>query len=57
MTETGESEDTGGAVCETSEESATEAEDPDDEHLEDIPVGSGCVEVWEHLSESREDEE
>jgi hypothetical protein len=55
MTETGDSE--GGPVCETSEESLTESEEPDDEHLEDLPVGSGCVEVWEHLSENREDDD
>jgi hypothetical protein len=25
----------------------------DAEHLEDVPDGCGCAEVWEHLSERR----
>jgi len=25
----------------------------DRDHLEDIEEGAGCVEIWEHLSESR----
>ena len=25
-----------------------------DEHLQDLPDGSGCVEIWEQLSERRE---
>lgn len=31
-------------------------EDPaaDGEHLESLPDGCGCAEVWEHLSETRE---
>ncbi|WP_266076714.1 hypothetical protein [Haladaptatus caseinilyticus] len=32
----------------------------EDDHLEDVPDGSGCTEIWEHLSERRgrdEDEE
>ena len=31
-----------------------------DDHLSDVPDGSGCTEIWEHLSERRgsnEDEE
>ena len=27
-----------------------------DEHLEDIADGSGCTEIWEHLSEKRDEE-
>ncbi|MFC6988817.1 IclR family transcriptional regulator [Haloplanus sp. GCM10025708] len=26
----------------------------DDDHLADVPAGSGCTEIWEHLSERRE---
>ena len=26
-----------------------------DEHLADVPDGCGCAEVWEHLSEQREE--
>jgi hypothetical protein len=26
----------------------------DDDHLEDVPDGCGCAEVWEHLSDRRE---
>lgn len=29
-------------------------EDSSDEHLEDVPDGAGCTEIWEHLSETRE---
>lgn len=25
----------------------------DDDHLADLPDGSGCTEIWEHLSERR----
>ena len=24
-------------------------------HLEDVPDGAGCVEIWEHLSDEPED--
>lgn len=26
-----------------------------DDHLEDVDDGCGCAEVWEHLSEQRDD--
>ena len=32
---------------------ATEDEVQDDDHLSDVPVGAGCTEIWEHLSEQR----
>ena len=32
---------------------AEEREREDEEHLEEIPDGSGCTEIWEHLSERR----
>lgn len=36
-------------------------DEPDDEleagHLDDVEDGVGCTEIWEHLSESREDPE
>ncbi|MFC3960151.1 hypothetical protein [Halovivax cerinus] len=25
-------------------------------HLRDVPVGSGCTEIWEHLAERRDDD-
>jgi len=28
---------------------------PDTAHLDDVEDGCGCTEVWEHLSEERED--
>jgi len=37
-------------------ESETSA-DTADEHVEDIPDGCGCTEIWEHLSEQRATEE
>lgn len=29
----------------------------DDNHLSDVPDGSGCTEIWEHLSEERDDDD
>lgn len=26
-------------------------------HLHDVPAGSGCTEIWEHLAENRDDDE
>jgi hypothetical protein len=28
----------------------------DEDHLADVPDGCGCTEVWEHLSEQRDEE-
>lgn len=39
-------------------ESAAELDDADerhDAHLNDLEDGSGCTEIWEHLSERREE--
>ena len=30
-------------------------EDVDTSHLDDVDDGCGCAEVWEHLSEERDD--
>lgn len=35
-------------------ETTPEAED---DHLSDLADGSGCTEIWEHLSEQRGDDE
>ncbi|WP_277612882.1 hypothetical protein [Natrinema saccharevitans] len=32
-----------------------EGSDRDDGHLEDVEVGAGCTEIWEHLAEEREE--
>ncbi|MFC6954156.1 hypothetical protein [Halorubellus litoreus] len=29
--------------------------DRDDAHLRDVDPGAGCTEIWEHLSETRDD--
>jgi len=29
--------------------------EPEQEHLSDVEDGCGCTEVWEHLSEQREE--
>ncbi|WP_438267284.1 hypothetical protein [Halorubellus salinus] len=29
--------------------------DRDDAHLRDVEPGAGCTEIWEHLSETRDD--
>ncbi|WP_276260148.1 hypothetical protein [Haloglomus litoreum] len=34
---------------------ATEGDD-DTAHLDDLPDGSGCAEVWEYVSEERDDD-
>lgn len=26
-----------------------------DDHLEDVPEGAGCTEIWEHLSRERDE--
>ncbi|SDN01654.1 hypothetical protein SAMN04487949_3177 [Halogranum gelatinilyticum] len=31
-----------------------DADDRHDDHLRDLEDGSGCTEIWEHLSERRE---
>ena len=28
----------------------------DDAHLDDIPDGAGCTEIWEHLSDDPDEE-
>ena len=35
---------------------SSEAEDADDIH-ENLPDGSGCAEIWEHLSNLRDERE
>lgn len=34
-------------------EAEAEAEVDDEYRLDDLPDGSGCAEIWDHLSESR----
>lgn len=41
----------------TQEETESDREDTVNEHLESIPDGSGCTEIWEHLSQQRTDGE
>lgn len=31
------------------------SDDRDDAHLDDLEVGAGCTEIWEHLAETREE--
>jgi hypothetical protein len=43
----------------TDEETGTDADtaehdDVDTTHLDDVEAGAGCTEIWEHLSERRE---
>ena len=37
-------------------EATSKADDPDRAHLADIEDGCGCTEVWEHMSENRDDD-
>jgi hypothetical protein len=32
-----------------------EERERDDAHLQDVEPGAGCTEIWEHLSETREE--
>ena len=34
-----------------------EREEIDTSHLDDVEDGCGCTEIWEHLSENREEAE
>ncbi|ELZ13062.1 hypothetical protein NP511_16290 [Natrinema thermotolerans] len=43
-------------MSDTAESGGSDEEsDRDDGHLEDVDVGAGCTEIWEHLAEERED--
>lgn len=46
-----------GAVADAAmtEPATTTDEERDDDHLRDVEEGAGCAEIWEHLSESREE--
>lgn len=39
------------STCEADEERPHERDD----HLSDVEDGAGCTEIWEHLSEQREE--
>ncbi|MBX0288147.1 hypothetical protein EGH22_17595 [Halomicroarcula sp. F28] len=34
----------------------SKADDTDRAHLQDIEDGCGCTEIWEHMSENRDEE-
>lgn len=34
-----------------------ESRDRDDAHLRDVEPGAGCTEIWEHLSEDRDEQD
>jgi hypothetical protein len=51
-------------MTENSEVVTTASEETDDDeaadarnHLSDVEPGAGCTEIWEHLSETRDDAE
>ncbi|WP_207592201.1 hypothetical protein [Halomontanus rarus] len=39
-------------ITETDTEEDTDREDA---HLDDVEVGAGCTEIWEHLAEQRDE--
>lgn len=39
----------------TEQDAATEDVERNDDHLDGIEEGAGCTEIWEHLSEQREE--
>lgn len=43
----------GGPPTQDPEDEPTNDEDADQEQFADLPDGSGCIEIWEHLSEQR----
>ncbi|ADB60117.1 hypothetical protein Htur_1226 [Haloterrigena turkmenica DSM 5511] len=45
---------TDSAVTATDDQEA-EA-DTDTDHLDEVPDGAGCVEIWEKISEARDDD-
>ncbi|WP_259371275.1 MULTISPECIES: hypothetical protein [Halostella] len=40
----------------TTQEPDEEEEEQVDDHLADVEEGAGCTEIWEHLSERRNDD-
>lgn len=50
-----ESEANGGSSDRRS--GGEQSEQRDDEHLQDLPDGSGCTEIWEHIAERRADDD
>ena len=46
-----------GCVAGGSDDSPRDKDDSvpgeDDSHLDDVPVGAGCTEIWEHLADRR----
>ena len=37
---------------------AEQSKEPrEDDHLQDVPDGAGCTEIWEHLSDRRDEED
>ncbi|WP_254766474.1 hypothetical protein [Salinilacihabitans rarus] len=37
------------------ERAEEEEAERDDDHLDDVAVGAGCTEIWEHLAERRDE--
>ncbi|WP_311173913.1 hypothetical protein [Halobellus ordinarius] len=40
---------------EPDDDAAEESDDDEYSHLKDLSDGAGCTEIWEHLSDSREE--
>lgn len=61
MTGAGEAageEAAGGRAPESADSDAADDEEAvEDEHLQDVPAGAGCTDIWEHLSEERRDDD
>lgn len=45
----------GDADDESAADTANETADDDYDHLKSLDDGAGCTEIWEHLSENRDD--
>jgi len=51
-----EREESAAADSPTDADASGDDESDDSAHLGSLPDGAGCAEVWEHLSENRDDE-
>ena len=50
-----DTEDATDDVEDATEDVDDERDERDDAHLRDVEPGAGCTEIWEHLSENRDE--
>ncbi|WP_435349706.1 hypothetical protein [Haloarchaeobius sp. HRN-SO-5] len=47
---------THGTDQQADDDAETDRRERHDEHLDGVEPGAGCTEIWEHLSEQRDEE-